>query len=129
MKLLHWNLIWNKIMLPSTPTQHYLVWIRLQLRISFVTSFTSYKLLKKYYFKFNYIKVEQYTLSFILLEKISGFRFLAEKLFTIMPISWVLIQNFQGIINSNNMLVRFPHIKYFLIFFLSQMRIWKIIYL
>ena len=35
-------------MLPQTTTQHYLVWIRLQLKISFVTSFTISKWLKKY---------------------------------------------------------------------------------
>ena len=37
------------IMLPPTPTQHYLVSIRLQRKISFVTSFTISKWLKKYY--------------------------------------------------------------------------------
>ena len=42
MKLLRWNL---------NPTQHYLVWIRLQRKISFVTSFTNSKWLKKYYFR------------------------------------------------------------------------------
>ena len=30
-----------------------------------------------------------------------------------MPITWIFIQNLQGIINSNNMLVKFPHMKYF----------------
>jgi hypothetical protein len=34
----------------STTTQHYLVWIRLQRKISFVKSFTISKWLKKYYF-------------------------------------------------------------------------------
>ena len=33
-----------------TPTQHYLVWNRLQRKISFVTSFTISKWLKKYYY-------------------------------------------------------------------------------
>ena len=34
---------------PITPTQHYLVLIRLQHEISFLTSFTIFKRLKKYY--------------------------------------------------------------------------------
>jgi hypothetical protein len=38
-------------MLPPTPTQHYLFWIRL--KISFVTSFTISKWLKKHYFSRN----------------------------------------------------------------------------
>ena len=33
MKSLRWNLIWNKMMLPPTTTQHYLNWIRLQRKI------------------------------------------------------------------------------------------------
>ena len=38
-------------MLPHTPTQFYLVWIRFWRKISFVTSFTISKWLKKYYFR------------------------------------------------------------------------------
>ena len=37
-------------MLPPTPTQHYLLWIRFRRKISYVTSFTISKWLKKYYF-------------------------------------------------------------------------------
>ena len=40
----------NKMMLSPTPTQYYLVRIRLQRIISFVTSFKISKWLKKYYF-------------------------------------------------------------------------------
>ena len=49
MKLFCWNLIQNKIIL--TPTQHNLELIRLQRKISIVTSFTISKWLKKYFFK------------------------------------------------------------------------------
>ena len=37
-------------MFPPTPTEHYLVWIRLQQKISYVASFAFSKWLKKYYF-------------------------------------------------------------------------------
>ena len=47
MNSLLWYPIKNKIMLPSTPTQHYLVWIKLQRKISLVTSFTLSKWLKR----------------------------------------------------------------------------------
>ena len=46
MKLLLWNLIQRKIMLPPTPTQHYLVWNTVQRKISSVTSFSISKWLK-----------------------------------------------------------------------------------
>ena len=36
-------------MLPPTPTQHYLVLIRLQRKFSFIMSFTIFKYPKKYY--------------------------------------------------------------------------------
>ena len=36
-----------------TPTQHYLVWIRLQRKTSFVTSFTISNWIKKYYYMCN----------------------------------------------------------------------------
>ena len=39
-------------MLPPTPTQHYLVWIRFRHKIFFFASFTISKWLKKYYFWF-----------------------------------------------------------------------------
>ena len=45
-------LIQNNIVLPPISTQHYLVWIRHQCEISFVTYFTFSKWLKKYYFVF-----------------------------------------------------------------------------
>ena len=44
----------NKIMLPPTPTQLYLVLIWFRHKISFVTSFTISKWLKKYYRYYNF---------------------------------------------------------------------------
>ena len=59
-------------MLP--PTQHYLVWIRLQGKISFVTSFTISKSLKKYYNLENIKRIDLYEknihLSKIILKKL-----------------------------------------------------------
>ena len=49
MKFFGWNLIYNNMMLPPTPTQYYLVWIRLQCKNSILPSFTISKWLKKYY--------------------------------------------------------------------------------
>ena len=46
MILLCWNLIQNKILFAVGGN----IWIRLQSKISFVTSFTNFKRLKKYYF-------------------------------------------------------------------------------
>ena len=46
MILLGWNLVWNKIMLPPTPTQKYNDSIRFRRKMSFVTSFTISKWLK-----------------------------------------------------------------------------------
>ena len=44
-----------KSYLKQDATQHYLVWIRLQRKVSFVKSFTFFKWLKKYYFQLYYL--------------------------------------------------------------------------
>ena len=50
MKLLCWNHIQNKIIMPPTRTQHYLFLIIFRHKIIFVTSFTIFNWLKKYYY-------------------------------------------------------------------------------
>ena len=47
-------------MLPPTPTQFYLVWIRFRRKISFVMSFTISEWLKKYYFIVNIKSLKLY---------------------------------------------------------------------